>query len=294
MRQLRNKKIYFFLKLLYFEWSPPRHLYVLLLTIFLSHRYQPLPLQASHCVLFWSVTLLAGLPLHSRMSPGVTACSSGCKTNMPRHVGVHLHHSCHVACSAAWKTNMPRHVGDHLNHSCHVACSTAWKTNMPGHCGKPSESVMECHLQMRLDNKHAKTYQATTWFKTELLMYTVLLSKHTQLSHYHKPRSSWFWHDELSWNISFAYATSAHAGCIDKIDPDRTGEDTQPTSSAPVITSHHIGAGSPVITTVSIFSTTSIASAKSGHTCKCSTGSNCCNSIAIAWNIRASHQKVSV
>ena len=62
--------------------------------------------------------LLAGLPLHSRMSPGVTACSSGCKTNMPRHVGVHLHHSCHVACSAAWKTNIPRHVGDHLNHSC--------------------------------------------------------------------------------------------------------------------------------------------------------------------------------
>ena len=158
-------------KLLYFEWTPPWHLYVLLLTNLLSHRYQPLPLQASHCVFFfWSVTLPAGLPLHSRMSPGVTACSSGCKTNMPRHVGVHLHHSCHVACSAAWKTNMPRHVGDHLNHSCHVGCGTAWKTNMPGHCGKPSESVMECHLQMRLDNKHAKTYQATTWFKTELLI----------------------------------------------------------------------------------------------------------------------------
>ena len=56
------------------------------------------------------------------MLPGVFACRSGCKTNMPRHVGVHLHHSCHVACSAAWRTNMP------------------------GHCGKPSESVMECHL----------------------------------------------------------------------------------------------------------------------------------------------------
>ena len=76
---------------------------------------------------FLSATLLAGLPLHSRMSPGVTACSSGCKTDMPRH------------------------AGDHLNHSCHVGCSTAWKSNMPGHCGKPSESVMECYLQMRLD-----------------------------------------------------------------------------------------------------------------------------------------------
>ena len=40
------------LKLLYFEWSPPWHLYVLLLTNLLSHGYQPLPLQASHCVLF--------------------------------------------------------------------------------------------------------------------------------------------------------------------------------------------------------------------------------------------------
>ena len=110
---------------------------------------------------FWSVTLLAGLPLHSRMSPGVTACSSGCKTSMPRHVGVHLHHWCHVACSAAWKTNMPRHVGDHLNHSCHVGCSTqtcqdtvgnhlnqwwnvtcrwGWTTNMPRHTRPPPDS----------------------------------------------------------------------------------------------------------------------------------------------------------
>ena len=88
--------------------------------------------------------LLAGL--HSRMSPGVTACSSGCKTNMPRHVGVHLHHSCHVACSAARKTNIPRHVGDHLNHSCHVGCSTVQdRTSLKHLCQMSANSMWEYH-----------------------------------------------------------------------------------------------------------------------------------------------------
>ena len=121
---LSNFRCAKFKKILYFEWSPPIMTFIRF-NIGISSGIPPGHWQiCKQAIAFFLLCdLLAGLPLHSRMSPGVTACSSGCKPNMPRHVGVPLHHSCHVACSAAWKTNIPRHVGDHLNHSCHVGCT---------------------------------------------------------------------------------------------------------------------------------------------------------------------------
>jgi len=147
--------------------------------------------------------------------------------------------------------DMPRHVGDHLNHSCHVGCSTAWKTNMPGHCGKPSESVMKCDLQMRLDNKDAKTYRATTWFKTELLMlHCAALETDTAFPlSQNKIKLILTWWTRMKHLILIRHLSPCRMH--QKTDPDRSAKVTKPTSSAPMITSHHIGAGLPVITTAS-------------------------------------------
>ena len=195
------------------------------------HGYQPFPLQASHCVLL----LVCDVASRSAASlPNVTwryrlqfrLQNKHAKTCWRSPASLM---SCRLQCSlknkhtkdmlkTPWITHVMSAVaqlgnqtcqdtvGNHLNQWWNAICRWGWTISMPRHTMPPPDS-----------------YHATTWFKTEFLMYTVLLSKPIQLSYYHKTRSNWSWHDELSWKVSFSYATSTHAGCIDKTDPDRTG-----------------------------------------------------------------------
>ena len=117
----------------------------------------------------------------------------GWQFRLERHGGVCLNQSCHVACSSGCKINMPRHVGIRpesvttfrrqlnlygrqmqaipgyeLNQSWHVPCKSDWKTNMPRHAGLSPGSVATCRLQVRLQNKHAKTCWGTTPTKEDI------------------------------------------------------------------------------------------------------------------------------
>ena len=166
---------------------------------------------------------------------------------------------------------MPRHVGVHLHHSCHVACSAAWKTNMPGHCGKPSESVMECHLmecqdvlnhhviQDRTSDVHCAALETDTAFPT--------ITKQDQIDS-----------DMMnSHENSFSYATLPL--------PLQSLQAVHPWS--PIITQEqdheswqqlvYLPPQALLLPSVAIH-----ASAPQDPT------------VAVAWNIRASHQKVSV
>ena len=82
--------------------------------------------------------------------------------------GYELNQSWHVPCKSDWKTNIPRHVGLSPGSVRHVACRSGCKTNMPKHAGVRPESIKRFRLQFKLDNKHAKTCQGTSWISHDL------------------------------------------------------------------------------------------------------------------------------
>ena len=127
-------------KLLYFEWTPLWHLYVLLLTNLLSQRYQPLPLQASHCVfLFWSVTLPAG------------SAASLANVTWRHRLQFRLQNKHAKTCWSPPASLM----------SCRLQCSL--KNKHAKTCWRPPESLMSCRLRHSLENKHARTLWETIW-----------------------------------------------------------------------------------------------------------------------------------
>ena len=82
--------------------------------------------------------------------------------------GYELNQSWHVPCKSDWKTNIPRHVGLSPGSVRHVACRSGCKTNMPKHAGVRPESIKRFRLQFKLENKHAKTCQGTSWISHDL------------------------------------------------------------------------------------------------------------------------------
>ena len=187
-----------------------------------SHRYQPLPLQASHCVfLVCDVASRSAASLPNvtwRLTELITWMDHQTFQNMSLYrLQFRLQNKHAKTCWSSPKSLMSCRLQCSLKNkhakTCQDMLETTWITHVMSAAAQLGKQTCQDTVGNHLNQSwnvtwwNAKTYWTTTWFKTELLMYTVLLSKPTQLSHYHKTRSNWFWHDELSWKLSFSYAT---------------------------------------------------------------------------------------